>query len=140
MNIPQFTAIKKTGRKVSMLTAYDFPTAKLVDAAGIDGILVGDSLGMVVQGKANTLPVTLDEMIYHTEIVARAAQNAVVIADLPFPGGHQSEDETLRDCTRIMKETNCHGVKIETSAEQAPIVRRLTRASPFWRTLAFCLS
>lgn len=128
MNIPQFTAIKKTGRKVSMLTAYDFPIAKLVDAAGIDGILVGDSLGMVVQGKANTLSVTLDEMIYHTEIVARAARNAVVIADLPFPGGHQSEDETLRDCTRIMKETNCHGVKIETSAEQAPIVRRLTRA------------
>ena len=128
MNIPQFTAIKKTGRKISMLTAYDFPTAKLVDAAGIDGILVGDSLGMVVQGRANTLPVTLDEMIYHTEIVARAAQNSVVIADLPFPGGHQSEDETLRDCTRIMKETNCHGVKIESSAEQAPIIRRLTRA------------
>lgn len=126
--IPEFTAIKKTGRKISMLTAYDFPTARLVDEAGIDAILVGDSLGMVVQGKANTLPVTLDEMIYHTEIVARAARNTLVIADLPFPGGHDSWVGTLRDCTQIMKRTNCHGVKMETSFQQQEMIARMVDA------------
>ena len=128
MNIPEFTAIKKSGRKISMLTAYDFPSARIVDEAGIDGILVGDSLGMVVQGKANTLPVTLDEMIYHTEIVVRASKNAIVIADLPFPGGHQNDDETLRDCASILKKTGCHGVKIESSAEHKTLIQRLTQA------------
>ena len=128
MNIPEFTAVKKTGRKLSMLTAYDFPTAQLVDQAGIDAILVGDSLAMVVQGKVNTLPVTLEEMIYHTEIVRRAAQNALVIADLPFPGGHQSWVETLRDCSQIMKRTNCHGIKMETSFQQKEMVARLVDA------------
>ncbi|MDO4574855.1 MAG: 3-methyl-2-oxobutanoate hydroxymethyltransferase [Planctomycetia bacterium] len=128
MNIPEFTAIKKTGRKISMLTAYDFPTAKLVDAAGIDGILVGDSLAMVVQGRENTLPVTLEQMAYHTEMVVRAAKNAVVIADLPFPGGHQHWTRTLEDCAKILKDTGCHGVKIESSAAQAPVIERLTNA------------
>ncbi|MBQ4143171.1 MAG: 3-methyl-2-oxobutanoate hydroxymethyltransferase [Thermoguttaceae bacterium] len=128
LTIPEFTAIKKTGRKISMLTAYDFPTARLVDEAGIDAILVGDSLGMVVQGKANTLPVTLEEMIYHTEIVARAACRALVIADLPFPGGHDSWVGTLRDCTQIMKRTNCHGVKMETSFQQKEMIARMVDA------------
>ncbi|MGN1274848.1 MAG: 3-methyl-2-oxobutanoate hydroxymethyltransferase [Thermoguttaceae bacterium] len=128
MNIPEFTAVKKTGRKLSMLTAYDFPTAQLVDQAGIDAILVGDSLGMVVQGKENTLPVTLEEMIYHTEIVRRAVQKTIVIADLPFPGGHQSWVETLRDCTRVVKETNCHGIKIESSFQQKETIARLVDA------------
>ncbi|MDO4856396.1 MAG: 3-methyl-2-oxobutanoate hydroxymethyltransferase [Thermoguttaceae bacterium] len=128
MNIPEFTAVKKTGRKLSMLTAYDFPTAQLVDQAGIDAILVGDSLGMVVQGKENTLPVTLEEMIYHTEIVRRAVQKTLVIADLPFPGGHQSWVETLRDCTRVVKETNCHGIKIESSFQQKETIARLVDA------------
>lgn len=128
MNIPEFTAVKKTGRKLSMLTAYDFPTAQLVDEAGIDAILVGDSLGMVVQGKENTLPVTLEEMIYHTEIVRRAVQKALVIADLPFPGGHQSWEETLRDCSRVVKETNCHGIKIESSFKQKETIARLVDA------------
>lgn len=128
MTIPEFTAIKKTGRKISMLTAYDFPTAQIVDAAGIDAILVGDSLGMVVQGKANTLPVTLEEMTYHTEIVRRAARNALVIADLPFPGGHESWTETMRDCAQLMKRTNCHGIKMETSFQQKEMIARLVDA------------
>lgn len=128
MNVPQFSAIKKTGRKISMLTSYDFPTAQLADAAGIDGILVGDSLGMVVQGRENTLPVTLEHMIYHTEIVRRAARNALVIADLPFPGGHETWEKTLSDCAEILKRTNCHGVKIESSAEQADTIAHLTNA------------
>ncbi|MDO4570724.1 MAG: 3-methyl-2-oxobutanoate hydroxymethyltransferase [Planctomycetia bacterium] len=128
MSTLQFMQAKRNGRKISMLTAYDYCTAKIVDEAGIDAILVGDSLGMVVQGKGNTIPVTLEEMIYHTEIVRRAAQNAMVIADLPFPGGHQMWEETLRDCSRIMKETRCHGIKIETSAAQQETLARLTDA------------
>ncbi len=128
ITVPEFTAIKKNGRKISMLTAYDYPTARLVDAAGIDAILVGDSLGMVVQGKRNTLPVTLEEMIYHTQIVRRAAQNALVIADLPFPGGHESWTDTLRNCAKIVKETDCHGIKMETSFSQKETVARLVDA------------
>ncbi len=126
--VPEFTALKKSGRKISMLTAYDFPTAQIVDAAGVDAILVGDSLAMVVQGKSNTLPVTLEEMIYHTEIVRRAAENALVIADLPFPGGHESWVETMRHCAEIIKRTNCHGIKMETSFEQQEMVARLVDA------------
>ena len=128
LTVPEFTAIKKKGRKISMLTAYDFPTAHLVDEAGIDAILVGDSLGMVVQGKQNTLPVTLEEMIYHTQIVHRAVRNALVIADLPFPGGHESWPETLRNCAKIMKETDCHGIKMETSFQQKEMIARLVDA------------
>lgn len=128
LTIPEFTAIKKTGRKISMLTAYDYPTAKLVDQAGIDAILVGDSLGMVVQGKQNTLPVTLEEMIYHTEMVRRAASHAIVAADLPFPGGHESWQDTLSACAEIVKRTNCHAVKMETSFQQKEVVARLVDA------------
>lgn len=128
LTVPEFTALKKSGRKISMLTAYDFPTARIVDEAGIDAILVGDSLGMVVQGKCNTLPVTLEEMIYHAEIVRRAASNALVIADLPFPGGHESWVETMRHCSDILKRTGCHGVKMETSYAQQEMVARLVDA------------
>lgn len=128
LTVPEFTAIKKNGRKISMLTAYDFPTAQLVDAAGIDAILVGDSLGMVVQGKRNTLSVTLEEMIYHTQIVRRATQNALVVADLPFPGGHEDGMDALRNCAKIIKETDCHGIKMETSFTQKETVARLVDA------------
>ncbi|MDO4583147.1 MAG: 3-methyl-2-oxobutanoate hydroxymethyltransferase [Planctomycetia bacterium] len=128
MTIPQFTAIKKTGRKISMLTAYDFLTGRLAEEGKMDGILVGDSLGMVVQGRKNTLSVTLEQMIYHTEMVVRGAPNTIVIADLPFPGGHQSEEETLRDCALILKKTGCHGVKLESSSRQKIIVERLVQA------------
>ncbi|MEK6529111.1 MAG: 3-methyl-2-oxobutanoate hydroxymethyltransferase, partial [Nitrospirota bacterium] len=82
--IQDFLKRKKEGRKITMLTAYDYPFAQIVDEAGIDCILVGDSLGMVVQGLENTLPVTMDEMIYHTKMVSRAVKNAMVIGDMPF--------------------------------------------------------
>lgn len=126
--VPQLTAIKKSGRKISMLTAYDFLMGRLAEEANVDGILVGDSLGMVVQGRKNTLTVTLEQMIYHTEMVVRGAPNTIVIADLPFPGGHQSEEETLRDCALILKKTGCHGVKLESSARQGRIIERLVQA------------
>src|SRR5690348_1351735 len=84
MTVPRFVEAKQKGRKLSVLTAYDFLWAKLLDEAGVDAILVGDTLGMVVQGKATTLPVTLDEIIYHAEMVVRAVRRALVIVDLPF--------------------------------------------------------
>ena len=88
MTVPRFVQKKQAGTKLTMLTAYDFPTAKLLDEAGVDAILVGDSLAMVVQGHETTLPVTLDEMIYHGEMVARAAKRALVVVDIPFPINH----------------------------------------------------
>ena len=88
ISVPSFMALKSAGQKITMLTAYDYAMAGLVDAAGVEGILVGDSLTMVVQGHANTLPVTLDEMIYHAEMVGRAVRHALVVVDMPFPSFH----------------------------------------------------
>ena len=88
ITVPKFAAMKAAGRKITMLTAYDYVTARLLDDAGIEAILVGDSLAMVVQGRSSTLPVTLDEMIYHAEMVGRAVEHAVVGVDMPFPSYH----------------------------------------------------
>ena len=85
ITVPQFAAMKESGKKICMLTAYDYPMAELLDSVEIDGILVGDSLSMVVQGHGNTLSVTLDEMIYHAEMVGRAVKHALVVVDMPFP-------------------------------------------------------
>ena len=85
ITVPEFIRFKRDHRKISMVTAYDYPQARLVDAAGVEGILVGDSMSMVVQGHENTLPVTLDEMIYHAEMVGRAVERALVVVDMPFP-------------------------------------------------------
>src|ERR1700752_1915711 len=85
MTAPRFSALKGSGRKLTVVTAYDFPFARLVDEAGVEAVLVGDSMSMVVQGHENTLPVTLDEMIYHAEMVGRAVERALVVVDMPFP-------------------------------------------------------
>lgn len=111
-----------------MLTAYDYPTAATLDAAGVDMLLVGDSLAMVVQGHDTTLPVTLDQMIYHAEMVGRAAKRAMVVVDLPFPEGQLSIDRTLTAASRILKETRCHAVKLEGGAEQAQRIEALHTA------------
>lgn len=116
------------GVKISMLTAYDFPTAKLLDQAGIDILLVGDSLAMVIQGHDTTLPVTLDQMIYHAEMVGRATRRAMVVVDLPFPEGQLSIERTLIASSRILKETRCHAVKLEGGAEQAERITALATA------------
>ncbi|MGV3484109.1 MAG: 3-methyl-2-oxobutanoate hydroxymethyltransferase [Planctomycetaceae bacterium] len=116
------------GVKISMLTAYDYPMAKLLDQAGIDILLVGDSLAMVVQGHDTTLPVTLDQMIYHAEMVGRAARRAMVVVDLPFPEGQLSIERTLIASSRILKETGCHAVKLEGGAEQAERIAALAAA------------
>ncbi|MDZ4818585.1 MAG: 3-methyl-2-oxobutanoate hydroxymethyltransferase [Planctomycetota bacterium] len=128
ITVPQFAAFKAAGRKISMLTAYDYPMAQLIDAAGIEAILVGDSMSMVVQGHSSTLPVTLDEMIYHAEMVGRAVQHALVIVDMPFPYTHLGPYKAVEYAGRILKETRCQAVKLEGGAEQADVIHALVSA------------
>jgi 3-methyl-2-oxobutanoate hydroxymethyltransferase len=128
VTVPDFVALKKAGRRISMLTAYDYPTAAILDGAGIDAILVGDSLSMVVQGHDTTLSVTLDEMIYHAEMVARAVERALVVVDLPFPTNHLGVHRAIECAGRILKETRCQAVKLEGGADQADVIRGLVTA------------
>lgn len=118
--------MKKEGKKIAALTAYDFITAKLLDEAGIDLILVGDSLGNVFQGNETTLPVTMDEMIYHTKAVAKGVTKAMLITDLPFMSYQLSIDEAFRNAGRILKETPAGGVKIEGGKRVADTIRKIT--------------
>ena len=111
--VKSFQEAKDNNRKISMLTAYDYSMAKIVDAAGIDSVLVGDSLGMVFQGNESTLPVTLDEMIYHTKAVVRGVKNALVVADMPFLSYHVSKEEAVRNAGRMIKEGGAEAVKME---------------------------
>jgi 3-methyl-2-oxobutanoate hydroxymethyltransferase len=127
LTVPEFVALKGS-RKISMLTAYDYPTAALLDAAGIEAILVGDSMSMVVQGHETTLPVTLDEMIYHAEMVGRAVQHALTIVDLPFPTNHLGVHRAIENAGRILKETRCQAVKLEGGADQADVISGLVSA------------
>ncbi len=126
--IQDFLKKKTEGKKITMLTAYDYPFAQIVDEAGIDAILVGDSLGMVVQGLENTLPVTMDEMIYHTRIVARAVRNALVIGDMPFMSYQTGIEEAVRNAGRFLKEAGASAIKLEGGAEVAGQIRAMTRA------------
>jgi 3-methyl-2-oxobutanoate hydroxymethyltransferase len=119
---------KNKKEKITMLTAYDYPFARIVDEAGIDAIIVGDSVGMVVQGLENTLPVTMDEMIYHTKMVSRAVRNAMVIGDLPFMSYQASAEDAVRNAGRFLKEAGASGVKIEGGAEVAGHIRAMTRS------------
>ena len=128
ITVPRFTAAKSEGRKLSMLTAYDFSMATMLDEAGVDGILVGDSMSMVVQGHENTLPVTLDEMVYHAEMVGRAARHALLVVDLPFPCCHLGVDRAVESAGRILKVTQCQAVKLEGGAEQAGVIAGLVSA------------
>ncbi len=128
VTVRTLAAMKKRGERITMLTAYDFPTAQLLDRAGIDCLLVGDSLGMVVQGRKTTVPVTLDQIIYHGEMVARAAQRAMVIVDLPFPVGQVSVSHTVESAARIMKETQCQAVKMEGGHQQSDAIRAMVDA------------
>jgi 3-methyl-2-oxobutanoate hydroxymethyltransferase len=128
ITIHDFLRKKAEHKKITMLTAYDFPFARIVDEAGIDAIIVGDSLGMVVQGLENTLPVTMDEMIYHTKIVSRAVSNALVVGDLPFMSYQASVEDAVRNAGRFIKEAGATAVKIEGGAEVAEQIRAMTRS------------
>ena len=120
--------MKAEGRKISVLTAYDYTMAELVDSAGVDAILVGDTLSVVVQGHESTLPVTLDEMIYHAEMVGRAVRNALVIVDMPFPSNHLGVHKAVENAGRILKETRCQAVKLEGGAQQAEVISGIVAA------------
>ncbi len=119
---------KAEGKKITMLTAYDFPFAQIVDQAGIDMILVGDSLGNVVQGVENTLPVTMDEMIYHTKMVSRAAQTAMVVGDMPFLSYQADKAEAVRNAGRFLKEAGADVVKLEGGSQMAETIRAIVNA------------
>ena len=121
-------AQKRKGRKISVLTAYDFTMARLLDAAGVDCLLVGDSLGTVVQGWETTLRVTLDQMIYHAEMVSRAAKRALVIADLPFGSYEGSVAQAVASASRFLKETQCQAVKLEGGRRVVDTIRTLVDA------------
>lgn len=120
--------MKRSGEKISMLTAYDYSLGKIVDGAGIDVILVGDSASNVMAGHETTLPITLDQMIYHASSVVRAASRALVVVDLPF-GSYQSDSkEALRSAIRIMKESGGHAIKLEGGKEIKESIKRILNA------------
>jgi 3-methyl-2-oxobutanoate hydroxymethyltransferase len=117
--------MKSEQRKISMLTAYDASFARLVDQAGVDVILVGDSLGMVVQGSGNTLPVTMDEMVYHCRSVARGVERAQIVGDMPFMSYQASLEDGIRNAGRLVKEGGAEAVKLEGGADYAELAARL---------------
>jgi len=120
--------MKRKGEKITVLTAYDCPTALVVDEAGVDIILVGDSLGMVVLGYDSTIPVTMEDMLHHTKAVSRAVKRALVIGDMPFMSYQISAEEALYNAGRFLQEADAHGVKLEGGREVAEITRRITSA------------
>lgn len=128
ITIPKLLQMKQAGQPITMLTAYDYPTALMLEQSGVDILLVGDSLSMVVQGNENTLPVTLDEMIYHGRLVGRAASRAMVVVDLPFPENHLGTHQVIASAGRILKETRAQAVKLEGGADQANVIRALVTA------------
>lgn len=117
--------MKQAGQRIASLTAYDYSFARLLEAAAVDVVLVGDSLGNVIQGQATTVPVTLDEMVYHTRCVARGLDRALLLADLPFLSYQESPQQALRSAGRLMKEGLAHMVKLEGGAAMAPTVEFL---------------
>src|SRR6187401_1183059 len=120
--------MKKRGEKISMLTAYDFSMAKILDASGIDVLLVGDSASNVMAGHATTLPITLDQMIYHASSVVRAVKRALVVVDLPFGSYQGNSKEALNSAIRIMKESGAHAVKLEGGREVKESIERILSA------------
>lgn len=128
LNIVKMKKMKAEGVPLSMLTAYDYPSARLAEEAGIDLILVGDSLGNVVLGYDTTLPVTIDDMVYHTRSVVRGAQHTFIVADMPFMTYHGSIDESLKGVRRLMQEGRAHAVKMEGGLEICDTVAAVVAA------------
>ncbi len=123
--VPALRKAKKKGEKLTCLTAYDYPSAKIVDEAGVELILVGDSIGNVIHGYGNTIPVTLDEILSATKAVKRAAERALIIADMPYGSYHINEDETVRNAMVLMKNGGEEAVKLEGGRNRVKLVERL---------------
>jgi 3-methyl-2-oxobutanoate hydroxymethyltransferase len=128
MTLAELQRKKDRGEKITMMTAYDYPSARLVDGAGIDSILVGDSLGMVVLGYDSTVPVTMDEMIHHCKAVHRAVKAAFIVGDMPFMSYQASMERSIENAGRFIKEAGCDAVKLEGGSEMAPVVKAVVRA------------
>ncbi len=124
----KFLDMKKAGEKISMLTAYDFTTAGIIDAAGVDSILIGDSASNVMAGNSTTLPITIEQMIYHAHSVARAVKRAMVICDMPFGSYQTSREDGIRNACRIMKESGVDGLKLEGGVEILDTIKGLIDA------------
>lgn len=122
---PRLREMKAEGKQIAMLTAYDYTTASIVDGAGVDVILIGDSASNVMAGNMTTLPITVDEMIYHARSVVRAVKRAFVVCDMPFGSYQVSTEEAMRNAVRIMKETGCDALKLEGGEEILPAVKRI---------------
>ncbi len=127
--VATFKKMKENGEKISMLTSYDYSTAKLVDEAGVNAILVGDSLGNVMLGYENTIPVTVEDMIHHGAAVCRGAKNALVVVDMPFLSYQTSVYDAVVNAGRIMKETGCAAVKLEGGKSVCPQIKAIVDAS-----------
>ncbi|MCJ7731121.1 3-methyl-2-oxobutanoate hydroxymethyltransferase [Candidatus Bathyarchaeota archaeon] len=125
LTVSKLLKMKERGEKITMITAYDYPTALLADKAGIDMILVGDSVGMVMLGYENPVPVTVDDIIHHTRPVVRGAKNPFVVADMPFMSYHISPEETKRNAARLIQEGGADAIKLEGGKEVAPMVKAL---------------
>jgi len=128
ITIPSLVARKQRGERIAMLTAYDFTFASIFDAAEIDILLVGDSLGNVVQGQDTTLPVTLDEIVYHTRLVARGARRAMVVSDMPFGSYQISAEDAVRNAIRCVKDGGAHAVKLEGGEAIRATIERIVAA------------
>lgn len=128
VTVGKLMEMKQQGEKISMLTAYDYSTARLLDEAGIPLILVGDSLGMVMLGYDSTIPVTIDEMLHHTRAVSRGTKNALVVGDMPFMTYHTSIEDALRNAGRFLQEGDCQAVKLEGGVTVAEKVRAIVGA------------
>jgi 3-methyl-2-oxobutanoate hydroxymethyltransferase len=122
------SAALSQSQKITCLTAYDYPTARLFDEAGVDVLLVGDSLGMVVLGYDSTLPVTIDEMLHHTRAVRRGTRRALVVVDMPYGSFHTDAAESLRNAVRFVKEAGAEAVKVEGGERRLELIMRLTEA------------
>jgi len=128
MTVPELRAMKARGDRITVVTAYDATFARMLDEAGVDVLLVGDSVGMVVQGLDSTLPVTVDEIVYHTRAVARGARRAHVVADMPFMSYQVTPEDALRNAGRFLSEGGAHSVKLEGGEAIAPTIRRIVTA------------
>ena len=128
VTIADLMAKKEKGEKIAMVTAYDYPTAQMVDKAGIETILVGDSLGMVVLGYTSTVPVTMEEMIHHTKAVTRGTTYAFVLGDMPFMSYQAGIENAIENAGRFIKEAECDAVKLEGGSEVAPVVKAIVTA------------
>ncbi|HNO66508.1 MAG TPA: 3-methyl-2-oxobutanoate hydroxymethyltransferase, partial [Tepidiformaceae bacterium] len=128
ISIHQLKQNKAEGKRFAMITAYDYPMARLVEQAGIPIILVGDSLGSVVLGYESTVPVTMDDILYHTRAVVRATSKAIVVADMPFMSYQANADEAMRNAGRLLQEGGATAVKLEGGSHVAPLVRRMVES------------